>query len=644
MVDQEKEPTLPTKNNQSTSKPVALILLVFLLVAAGLLVFISKKNNQILKDKFPALQKNTEKKSLNEDEIPKGQAYWSHYDLPELTMAQRLQKSREAKRDPEKYYQESMATAEAFSKKLEDHIYSWLKAELTAKLPQGFLPAYIDSPKSKDWTLQKPEEVIPENQWYTVPAHRVDPEYKKLYMLGVDSHVTYHKLIFLAPFGSKLLIEGDFPYARFMDFQILQPFDPSRPASGAMGEQPEVPLVDADIEPDQGSINPFRVGANRKASQRHYHITFDLQAGNSVDLNPEAMQPPAYRAGGNKRVGGPFGFAGPWGDNVLVPSVLIMRIYAPDRDKTPLGGVAYPKALLELPTGEKYWLQSDFSLAKERQNTRVPAGLDTSQEPIKCLGADFGWLKIFGLILVRQELRGYLTSTPCGDQEESTIRSRTRQANSLLFNRGINEVPPGNFQASATTANYNTYLTRVLMKGEGKIYVITGKLPTTPKTRNGEEMMTAAQARYWSISRGGKGESDLYETSVHYGSLMDDEILTDKDNNYIIVYSTKEDRPVNAVEENLITWQDWGPRSRQSITVRWMSVPPEWYLPEYAPDETNIPWSTGAWSEDTYDRTLIGENKPGVLGSYHPVIYYMTKAEFEALGNTITAQTLPKWE
>lgn len=78
--------------------------------------------------------------------------------------------------------------------------------------------------------------------------------------------------------------------------------------------------------------------------------------------------------------------------------------------------------------------------------------------------------------------------------------------------------------------------------------------------------------------------------------------------------------------------------------IRWLSVIPEWHLPRFAPDEYNIPWRTGAWSQDEYDKTLVGENHPGIMGVYHPVVHYMTKKEFEALGDDpINLEDVPEW-
>jgi len=125
---------------------------------------------------------------------------------------------------------------------------------------------------------------------------------------------------------------------------------------------------------------------------------------------------------------------------------------------------------------------------------------------------------------------------------------------------------------------------------------------------------------------------------------MDDEIITTEEGDYVIVYSLPEDRPLNARPECGVTWQDWGPRSRHTVTIRWMSVMPEWHLPEAAPDEVNIPWEKGAWSQAGYDETLVGRNEPGVMGPYHPVIHYLSRKEFEALGCPVDPAAVPEWK
>lgn len=566
---------------------------------------------------------------------------WSYMDLPELTNEQRIELALEAQKEGEAYYDRATAEAEELSKNLEKYIYQWLEGKADAELPEGLLPPFIDSEKTHSWKLVRPDEITPEEQWYAMTMY--DPA-KELHQHSPDPHATYLKLIFIAPFGSNLLIEGDYPHCRFMDYQILQPFDPRHPVTGTMGVC-EVPIVDVDIEPDPGNVNPFRVGADRSAENRHYHLTFDLQMGNAAELN-DVMDQPAYRAPGNTRTGGPFGFAGPWGDSVLVPSILWLRIYAPDKDKEPYGGVSWPKATLQLPTGEKYWITCDKSKAIQDQTAHPPNRPYPPEEPYSPQGPSLGWLKMFGIDLAILEGNAIINSELWEVKDALTSKKEIRTFYYLMWNRGANADPPGNFECSATCCAYISYLLRPTALGEDKVIVITGKLPAFPRTREGESVMTKGDVRYFSLTHqqgsGGLGKS-IY-TSVPHGSLMDDEILVNGENEYIIVFSLEKEKPRNARKENGVTWQEWGPSSQQVLVLRWMSVIPDWYLPQYAPDSSNIPWSTGAWSQDTYDQTLVGENRPGTMGPYHPVIHYMTTKEFEALGDDqINPEDVPEW-
>jgi len=575
-----------------------------------------------------------------EDETVFPDTRWTYQDLPELTNEQRIELALEAKKEGDVYYERAVKEAEELSKELEEYIYEWLDGKVGTEFPEGLLSPYVDSAKTHSWKLVNPDEITPEEQWYAMVMY--DPQ-EELHQHSPDPHATYLKLIFIAPFGSKLLIEGDFPYCRFMDYQILQPFDPRHPVTGNMGVC-EVPIVDVDIEPDPGHVNPFRAGADRTAETRHYHLTFELQIGNAVELND--VMAPGYRAPGNTRAGSPFGFAGPWGGNVLVPSVLWLRIYAPDNGKEPFGGVEWPKATLQLPTGEKYWITCDKSKAVQDQTAPVPNRPVPPYEPYSFQGPTLGWFKMFGIDLAMMEANAYMNAEPWGPNDFSAAKKEIRDFYELLWNRGADADPPGNFECSATCCNYISYLLRPIALGKNKVIVITGRLPEFPKTRNSEPVMTKGEVRYFSLTHqqgsGGLGKS-IY-TGVPHGSLMDDEITVNEDNEYIIVYSRENERPENAVEENGITWQEWGPSSRQGFVVRWMSVIPDWHLPGVAPDETTIPWYTGAWSQDEYDKALVGVNYPGVMGPYHPIIHYMTTEEFEALGdNVINLEDIPEW-
>jgi hypothetical protein len=125
---------------------------------------------------------------------------------------------------------------------------------------------------------------------------------------------------------------------------------------------------------------------------------------------------------------------------------------------------------------------------------------------------------------------------------------------------------------------------------------------------------------------------------------MDDEIITDSDGWYVIVYSRREDRPANARTECGVTWQDFGPETQQVLQIRWTSVMPDDYLPEYAPTQNNIPWETGEWSSPDWDPDIMNRNdQNGFMKEYQPLIHYMTREEFERLGDHVRPETVPRW-
>jgi len=576
--------------------------------------------------------------------------YWSYVDLPDLTDEERFAFADKTLEEWEAYYLEAHEQARIFSDALEAYILEWYYNGADPRIPYELLPPSINNAKTLNWTLVRPEEVSPEDQWFVLPSFSVPENYAGIPAHSSDPHVTYLKMVFLAPLDSQLLVEGDFPYCRFMDYQILQPFDPEYPASGSVGG-PEVPIVDVDIEPDPGHANPFRTGANRLNPQRHYHLTFDLKAGNSAELNPELMVSPYYRAPGNTRVGGPFGSSGAYGWSAITPSVLWARYYAPDNPSDPLAGAPLPRAMLRLKTGETFWILPDATLAKRRETATWTVPTAMPLDPLDYLGPSLGWLKVYDLLLVRAEVRGYSESPPWDDTASLEQKKEdARNSVAALFKRGPWLGTPGNLEAAATLCHYNSYLSRPFVLEPGKVLVITGKLPTTPNTRGGAAAMTPAEARYWSISRYvpwtsiTSGFQEQMGEGLCLGSLMDDEVIVDEQNRYIIVYSKPEDRPANARPENGVTWQSLGPTNFGSLTIRWMSVWPDHFLEAHSPHSQNIPWATGAWSQDTYDSSLVGTNQPGVMGPYHPVIHAMTTQEFEALGGSLDPNSIPAWE
>ncbi|MEM9450774.1 MAG: hypothetical protein AAFY17_06200 [Cyanobacteria bacterium J06642_11] len=544
-----------------------------------------------------------------------------------------------------------ISEAQRISDRLEDYIRDWMDGEASAEIPNDLIPA--GRAGVSNYYLQRPEEVRPSEQWGIREAEDID--FSALHGASPDPHATYMVLgTFLAPFGNKVIMEGEFPHSRFFDVQLSPPFDPNLYIyEGAFGA-PEVPIVDVDMDPLPGHINPFRVGADRNATNRRYRLTWTLAIGNGPEMEP-AYRPPHYRAPGNHRFASALVYQGPWGDpqwksdpvqyghglGVWQPGYFWVRYYAPDREVGPLGGVPLPKVLYELPDGRQYYINADYAEMIDRVNATIPAGRTWPEEPNEVFfGPNVGWDKMWGIFLGATE--GLIQAVYGNDANAQ--KPYLRQLNLGVTGRGENQPPPGNYASSASSCPYIHYMTRGMSLGWGKIVVLTGRMPQTPRTRNGEPIMEGGQARYFSITSYDVRVDAAVPTAA-LTSVMDDEIVTDENGWYMIVYSRITDRPANATPANNATWVDWGPTAVQSWNLRWMTVHPEWNdtsIP--VPDEANMSWATSTWSGSRYNPELIGRNNhDGFLREYLPRVHYMTKSEFEALGSNVRPETLPIW-
>jgi hypothetical protein len=545
---------------------------------------------------------------------------------------------------PYPYQNPAQITAEArqLSDNLEAYIKRWMDRQVPAQLPRELYPSGI-RPEINQLFLQNADQVVPEDQWMVRKAEKIN--WRGVRGFFPDPNCTYLVLgINYAPFGSKMVIEGEFPYSRFFDIQASPSFDPRVYYYDGNAGAGEVPIVDADIEPLPGHVNPFRVGANRDAPNRRYRVTFDLAIGNAPRLNP-AFRPPYYRGVGNHRVAGAIQYQGPWAAKeskyghrrgVWDHGYLWLRYYAIDQDKGYLGGVRLPKVYYVLPDGRRYYLNANYAKFERQLNDTIPARATWPGDPPPFMSAKVGWHKQVGIFLHIAEGAG----NAIGWRDKNYIR----QLDLGVTGRGEDQPAPGNLEPSASSCTYINYLTRGISLGWGKVAVLTGKLPTFPDTRNGARRMERAQMRYWSItSYDANTDPNQKLPGVALTSVMDDQVVLDNQRRYVIVYSRAQDRPNNARPEAGVTWVNWGPTTLQSWTLRWLSVAPEWNM-SIAPNEENLPWTTSAWSGKNFNPRLTAvNNQQGYLGEYQPEVHYMSRAAFEALGSQVSATDVPVW-
>ncbi len=532
---------------------------------------------------------------------------------------------------------------QVLSDSLASYIYKWTQGQVSADIPDNLIPDGIYD--CKNFYLKNPVAVTAAETWAVRYAKPINKD--SLYAGIPDPKITYLLLgTALAPFGSKLVIEGEFPHCRFFSIQVTPPLNGKEYYAQRQFGTAEVAIVDADIEPQPGSVNPFRVGANRNATNRQYKMTFDLTTGDPTTLNGTAHIYP-YRSNSNVRKAGLLVYQGPLGFKTIVGTALPVeqqgawdlgnvwiRIYEPDANVNALGGVPMPKVYFELPGGQKYFIGSDFSTLKTRADATIANRLVTTQ-PNPNIGPSVGWFKSWGI--TRSILNGVCITNNWKDSV-----ARVRAIDLGWTGRGEFQPAPGNIEPHATTNNYISYVGRSITVPPGMVAVLTGKLPVFPSTRNGEAMMGGGDIRYWSVCGIDQDPfSPLPATTVH--AISDDDLTLDGHRNYVIAYSRPADRPVNATAANGVSWVDWGTQSELGVLMRWLCVAPDWRF-SLAPHEHNLDFAHSDYSSTLYDNTLLGINwRNGFMQCFLPKIHFLRKAEFESIGASVTAENVPVW-
>ena len=323
-----------------------------------------------------------------------------------------------------------------------------------------------------------------------------------------DTATTYIPTAFKLPEGAKLVVKGDYPYMRHWNFNTYNP----------KGE-PQDALNDSEINPDAGSSNPFRGGVARDVKERRY--TFSIVSGFA----------PAQRAANTLYTNAPAG----------QEVYLWMRNYVPDNSADYLGGVALPDVELHLADGKvlkaEEACQASMSPMRGKQ---LPSSVDPR-----------AWV-------VLTHLPGVDTRN-VGAKDEPVVQlqaffNRKQVVTDMFLPKLHDPAPPllGGWWSSLATRYGYTYLSRNF----GKVYVMTGKMPTVPKTWHGETQNAPdADMRYMSICTAG-----ALTSAVTPDCIYDEQLLPTVDNSgrFMVVISREADRPRNAKQECGVSWIEMG--------------------------------------------------------------------------------------
>ncbi len=413
--------------------------------------------------------------------------------------------------------------------------------------------------------------------------------------LWPDKRPTYFFGEMEMPAGADLTVRGQFPHVRFFNFSIYI-FERNTFVNATGGS-----IDGYDMEPDAGSTNPYRVGADRDAANRNFtiHIIAKDAPANPADRAKNTV----YLGNKNQTIFGGF------------------RMYVSDKGYDGAGwgpgdgpghersGLAYEATLAD---GGK--------LSQTEVDKRFGKLIGDAPPPIT---AD-AW---YTLVNNKDNDQCMTPATaPACPNSQFFLFKGMKDAVYGAFMPPAQRVKAAGPPASDGGANASTaYLVNYISRKFGPLYVFRAKLPTFPNTWANTKIMPDGQVQYWSVAT-----MASFTNGSLWDGVFDMQVPLDKDGYYTIVVSRPEDRPKNATAKNGVAWIDWGPgeglddpRNRKdwgALLMRYM-VPHKDF--QYSPLKADRP-----------------DKLAEVMGPYYPRGYYTTKAKFEAEG--VRKQMAPK--
>jgi hypothetical protein len=410
--------------------------------------------------------------------------------------------------------------------------------------------------------------------------------------LWPDMQSTYFIGRLALPAGATLTLHYTYPHARYFQFAL---YKGEHGTFVSIGED----LSGQQIEPEPGSTNPFRVGANRLAEQRNFTLWI------RADEAPADKQ---QRASNTLYVG-----------KSGAELMFVNRTYLSDQgsDGAGWGPVDTPARGAGLPT---------------YTGTLVDGTQLSAAEVVKQFGRPMPAPKPPVTAEQWEMLLRAKDNDPALDPATAPARKDPKWEKywnirySILGSFKTPEERAKLPYASAIDGGGDpetAYMFVQLSRQFGPVYVMRGKMPTFPNTYAGAggkglEVMPAAQTQYWSIV-----SCEAMPSGQIVDALTDMQVPLDADGNYTIVYSRKEDRPANATPENGVAWIEWsprgegidGPKNRPDVgmlMLRFIANDPKW---QESPNHVTKPGMEEA-----------------VMGPYYPRGEYTDKATFEATG------------
>ena len=410
--------------------------------------------------------------------------------------------------------------------------------------------------------------------------------------LWPDMQSTYFIGRLALPAGATLTLNYTFPRARFFQFAL---YKQENNTFVSIGEDLEGP----QIEPDPGSTNPFRVGANRLGDKRAFKLHI---------VAKELPKDKAQRAINTLYVGNGGG-----------DLQFVNRAYLSDQDSDGAGwgSADTPRAGPGLPTYTGT-LADGTQLSSAEVVKRFVRPMAAPTQPVSAAQ----W----------EQVVEATTNDPALDPATAPARKVPRWEKYWNIKYSI----LGSFKTPEEQAKIpyagpidgggspsTEYMFIQLSRKFGPLYVMRAKMPSFPDTYagvggRGLEVMPAAQTQYWSVS-----SAEAIPSSRIVDALADMQVPLDKDGYYTIVYCRAEDRPKNATAANGIAWIEWSPLGEGADSPK--------NRPDFGMLLMRIMANDPNWEQSPNRVTQQGMEE-SVMGPYYPRGYYTTQSEFEAQG------------
>ncbi len=420
-----------------------------------------------------------------------------------------------------------------------------------------------------------------------------------------DAGTSYFVGWFTLPKGAKLIITGEYGHLRYFSYTVATKLPNGQLGNGDF-------IVDENIQPDKDCVNPFDPDEKRSATPRRY--TLHIVNGEAPKQSENRPKNTIFTGiTEEKRLKSDLT------GNKDLQSHLAFRNYLPDVGYDGTGNVTLaeehghglPEVALEMD-GKLYHGEEMRSILHVEKNAQIPGSSVTD------------WL---GQVAASYNPKNAPALPP---RFEPNYFQRFWNTNYSALGAFIldpeERVTTYPAKADGGLANNpdTVYMLASVSLEYGRVFVIKGKMPRHQKTRHGEETWEKdPQLRYLSATTGGSLPSGL-----GWATVYDEEIPVDDDGNFTIVVSWQEDRPKNARTECGIKWLDFGEGEGHYIGAR------NWVTYVYM----RYQHMSKDWLESPKHIPTPTEKHPNpqdahVMREYYPKSKYMSKADFENLGN-----------